>query len=49
MGDLDVVHGLITTGKPEVLCPVCNVCILVRKKCMDTQQIGSVLMWNSTQ
>jgi hypothetical protein len=32
MGDLDVVHRLSTTGKPEFLRPVNNVCILVRKK-----------------
>jgi hypothetical protein len=32
MGDLDVIHGLFTTGKPELLRPVYNVCILVRKK-----------------
>ena len=32
MGDLDVVHGLFTTDKPEFLRPVYNVCILVRKK-----------------
>jgi hypothetical protein len=32
MGDLDVVHDLFTTSKPELLRPVYNVCILLRKK-----------------
>jgi hypothetical protein len=31
-GDLYVIHGLFTTGKPEFLRPVRNVCILVHKK-----------------
>jgi hypothetical protein len=32
MGDLDVIHGLYTTGKPEFSRRlVYNVCILVRK------------------
>jgi hypothetical protein len=28
MGDLDVVHGLFTMGKPELFRAVYNVCIL---------------------
>jgi hypothetical protein len=32
MGDLDVVHGLFTMGKPELFRAVYNVCILAWRK-----------------